>query len=924
MARHAATWGALRVFEARTGTYVPAARLHPIACVPGTVDRPRLDGYRDAVCSVAATVVRAPAGYGKTTLLGQWYSQLSHSARVVWLTLDPAARVPGIFLARVVAALTKAEVSQDSEIRDWLNGRVHRSETTLAQRIADGAGRLGPTVLFLDDVHHLTGSPSAACVKSLIECARGFHVVLATRGESDIELARLRAAGQLSELDERDLAFTPEEVTRLFAGECPAEMTSSQIEAITAHTGGWACGLSLLLKTWQETHGRPRRQWIGMGSHLRPLRDFFAEEVFQLQDSVTQEFLLKTSILGDLSAPLCDAVTGRTDGAQMLQSCVRKGLFISRSDSSPGWFRYQALFAEFLADAASALPASELAALHGRASVWLLENGHAIEACTHAMEAGDMDHAARLLDASCEVLFSSWRLLRVPQLAARVPERIRAQYPRLMLAAACQLAIEWRVDEAEALLGATRTRLEELVALGNIGERELRSLRGTLLHREAIVAQMRDRPRLAEQLCEKLLREHSDLPSCLKGHSYTQLINARRYQFMLSEVDRLDALARQHSIGTDSPLVMFVHDCVVGVTLQMAGRTDAAVSRLRNALGAAARVHGRGSAAGAIAALPLAEIHFERNEIEWARKLIADYLPISRDGGLRDKLVSGWLTHARLTQLDRGDAAAIRVLEEADMIASQRGFRRMRLILCAERIKWLVRLGSTREAEALAREIELPRDPARVLPCRRSTLQEEAEALAWVRLAQAHNRVTEALHVAKQWRSHLATHGARGHLAQWDILLVQQYLLQGQECAATRSLRSALCSAAPGRLIRPFLDEGPALTSLILHYAQSQSSSGDAAEALASLLAAELQSGAPRGAACEQGIVSAHLAGALSQTEIRVLTMAGAGMRNCDVGARLGMTEGSVKWCLQQIYDKIGVRKRSQAVDRARRLGIIA
>jgi len=244
--------------------------------------------------------------------------------------------------------------------------------------------------------------------------------------------------------------------------------------------------------------------------------------------------------------------------------------------------------------------------------------------------------------------------------------------------------------------------------------------------------------------------------------------------------------------------------------------------------------------------------------------------------------------------------------------------------MCAERVKVLVRLGSTRDADALAREVELPRDSARVLPCRRVTLQEEAEALAWVRLAQAHNRVTEALHVARQWRSHLATHGARGHLAQWEILLTQLYLLHGEECAATRSLRAALSSAAPGRLIRPFLDEGPALTSLILHYAQSQSSCADAPEALAALLAAELQSGAPGAAPGEQGVVSAHLAGALSQTEIRVLAMAGAGLRNCDVGERLGMTEGSVKWCLQQIYDKIGVRKRSQAVDRARRLGLIA
>ena len=916
MARHDTTWAAVRAFEARTGSYLPHARLQPIAIATETIERPRLDGHRDAICSVTATVVRAPAGYGKTTLLRQWYSHVSRSTRTAWLTLDPTAQTPAILLERLIAALAHAGISQDPEIRDWLNGRVEWPDQTLAQRIADCVSRDGRTVLFLDDVHHLTGSDVAACLTSLIDCATGLHLVLASRGEPDIALARLRAAGLLRELDERDLAFTPGEIAQLFARECSAETTQPEIAAVTARTEGWACGLALLLKGRQDAEGR--------AGQLRSIGQFFAEEVFAVQDAETREFLLKTSMLSALCAPLCDAVTGRNDSARLLQTCALKGLFLARSDRGPGWFCYQSLFGEFLRTAAEVLPQQERALLHARASAWLLDNGHATQACVHAMEAGDMDHAARLLDASCEALFSSWQLLQVPQLAARIPEPIRAKYPRLMLAAACQLAVDWRVDEAEALLAATRARLDEVAALGDIGERELRLLSATLLHREAVVAQMRDSPRTAEQLCEKLLREHSDVPSYLKGRFYTQLINARRCQFKLTEIDRLDALAHQHSIDTENPLVILVHDCVMGVTLQMAGRTDAAISRLRTALRAAGQVYGRGGPYGALAALPLAEIHFGRNEIEFARKLIVDFLPMARDGGLRDKLVSGWITHARLTRLDSGDAAALAVLEEAAMIASQRGFQRMRLVMAAERVRLLVRLGRTSDAESVAHEIGMPRDPARVLPSGRATLQEEAEALAWIRLAQLHNRISEALQVAKQWRSHLATHGARGHLTQWEILLAQLFLLQGQECAATRALRSALTNAAPGRLIRPFLDEGPAVASLILRHRQCHSGSADVADEFASVVATELQSGVSRSEANEDGVISAHLAGALSQTEVRVLAMAGAGMRNCDVGARLGMTEGSVKWCLQQIYDKIGVRKRSQAVDRARRLGLIA
>ena len=200
------------------------------------------------------------------------------------------------------------------------------------------------------------------------------------------------------------------------------------------------------------------------------------------------------------------------------------------------------------------------------------------------------------------------------------------------------------------------------------------------------------------------------------------------------------------------------------------------------------------------------------------------------------------------------------------MIASQRGFRRMRLILCAERIKWLVRLGSTREAEALAREIELPRDPARVLPCRRLDPARRGRSpgmgCGWRKRT---NRVTEALHVAKQWRlaSH-PTHGARGHLAPLsDILLVQQYLLQGQECAATPiPLRSALCSAAPGRLIRSFSgrEAGADLTD---HFTRPEfKRRGDAAEALASVAGRRAAIRRSRAVPVrDRGSVSAHLAG---------------------------------------------------------------
>jgi len=234
----------------------------------------------------------------------------------------------------------------------------------------------------------------------------------------------------------------------------------------------------------------------------------------------------------------------------------------------------------------------------------------------------------------------------------------------------------------------------------------------------------------------------------------------------------------------------------------------------------------------------------------------------------------------------------------------------------------MVRAGRKYDADAVAQELDLPRDPAHVSPAKGATVTDEAQALAWMRLALAHGKQADGLRVARHWRSHHMAAGAYASLVQWEILLIHQLLLDGQERAATRTLREAFSAARHGRLVRPFLDEGPLVTSLVGRYSQRENGLADATESFAAAVAAALPQ-REEVISSTPPVPAVHLVGRLSQTEIQVLTMAGAGLRNCDVGERLGMTEGSIKWCLQQIYDKIGVRKRSQAIDRARRLGLI-
>ena len=902
---------ALRAFEIRTGTYHPPARFRQPTRANGLIERPRLCAGLEEALATPTLLLRASPGYGKTVLLGQWFSHLrERKIGTAWLTLDEGCRNAHVFLGRVIAALFEGGFEHHAAIRDWLNGRRRWDEESIAQRIADSRhDGTDPTILFLDDLQHLNDSAAADCLKSLIEASSGgFHLIMASRGGPDIARARLISTGQMRELEERELAFTPAEIGLFYQHTRGITLTDAQCEKMARQTEGWACGVVM-------SQGVPCAQ-------VHRVDHFFSEQTFGQQTAEIRHFLLLASLLKRFCAPLYDAVAGGADGARLLQHCARNGLFLMHQEE-PGWFRFHSQFGQFLRARARELPASEQVDCHRRASSWFAANRCPLDASEHAMLAGDVMHAAQLLDDSCDTLFGSWRLPRVPELAARLPESVRARFPRVTLAAACQLIVEWRFDEAETLLAAARARLDELATVEGTSPRELHFLQGLHLHRTAMLAQFRDQPRAAERLCEQLLREHHDAPSYQKGRFYTVLLNARRQQFKLPELDRLDALARQHNLHANNPLVLLVHDCIAAIALHMVGRTESALTRLQDAVDAAAAIEGRGGPHGALAALPLAEIRFARNELTAAESKDGEFMPSANESGLGEKLISGWLTKARLTRHSLGDAPALAVLEQATAIAGQRGFRRMQLLIGAERIKILVRAGRKHDADAVGQELDLPRDPAHVSPTKGATVTDEAQALAWMRLALAHGKRADGLRVARRWRGHHMAAGMYASLVQWEILLTHQLLLDGQERAATRTLREAFSAARNGRLVRPFLDEGPLVTSLVGRYSQRESGMADATESFATDVAAALPEW-KQVIGSRSPLPTGQLIGCLSQTELQVLTMAGAGLRNCDVGERLGMTEGSIKWCLQQIYDKIGVRKRSQAIDRARRLGLIA
>jgi LuxR family maltose regulon positive regulatory protein len=262
-------------------------------------------------------------------------------------------------------------------------------------------------------------------------------------------------------------------------------------------------------------------------------------------------------------------------------------------------------------------------------------------------------------------------------------------------------------------------------------------------------------------------------------------------------------------------------------------------------------------------------------------------------------------------------------------IALERRLERLRLALVCERVKFMIQAGDIREAIQFAHTAGIPTSSQGLLPRRPGSTAEEWRALTWCRLALSENQLQEALSVARQWRSFCASRGAVRSLVRWDLLIAQALLVRGDHLAARRALREAITHSAASRLVRTFIDEGPPIRTLLEGAYDSNLEVLHPTDAFASeLLETFAQSGSrsrskPQPAAAAAAPAEG-LYGKFSPKEREILSLVGSGMRNREVAQKLGMTEGSVKWYMQQVYDKIGTRRRLQAVERARRFGMIA
>src|SRR5580658_588529 len=430
-----------------------ATKLHVPRPPPGFVPRPRLVEALGEGLARRLILVCAPAGSGKTALLADWAP--SGHRPVAWLSLDAADNDPVRFWRHTVAALDRARPGIGERVGLLLGPPAPASfEGLVAALINELAAQRGDgeVLLVLDDYHRIDAQPVHGSVGYLLEhLPPGLHLVLASRSDPPLPLARLRAGGQLAELRAADLRFTAEEAAALLRESAGADLPAAAVAALAARTEGWVAGLQLAGLSLAGQADPAGFVAAFSGSH-RYVLDYLGEEVLDRQQEELRTFLLETSLLERLSGGLCDAVTGRDGSQAMLERVEQAGLFLMPLDEVRGWWRYHHLFADLLRARLQQQRPGRVADLHRAAAAWSEEHGLADDAVRHALAAGDTAWAARLVERNVETLLGRSEGATLRRWLSALPAESVRDRPRLFLAQAYGAAQGFQVEALGALL----------------------------------------------------------------------------------------------------------------------------------------------------------------------------------------------------------------------------------------------------------------------------------------------------------------------------------------------------------------------------------------------------------------------------------------------------------------------------------------
>jgi LuxR family maltose regulon positive regulatory protein len=885
------------------------------------VARPRLSERLSSGAEAGLTLVSAPAGFGKTTLLTDWLAAAPPGRRAAaWLSLDRRDNDPTVFWTYLVTALRTAAHEVGADALSLLQSPGSPMDAVLGSLLNDLSGVPNDVVLVLDDYHVIEAPDVQEGMAFLLEhLPPQVQLVIAGRADPALPLARLRGRGELVEVRAADLRFTPDEAAAYLNDTMGLTLTARDVAALEGRTEGWIAALQLAALSMQ---GRDDvATYIdGFTGDDRYIVDFLVEEVLQRQPGHVRTFLLQTSVLSRLNGPLCEAVTGRDGGRAMLEALERRNLFLVPLDDHRRWYRYHHLFADVLRARLLDEQPDRLRELHLRASDWCEQNGERPEAIQHALDAEDFERAAALVELAIPELRRGRQETTLRRWLEALPGEVFPSRPVLTIGYVGSLmargeveGVEERLDDAERWLDPAAAEdprgggpgpvvvdpagyraLPSSIAMYRAGRALiLGDVAGTMAHaRRALDLALED---------DHLAR---GAPAALLGLAYWtggQLDTARQWY-----ADAMTSLARAG-----------YHSDVLGGALVLAdlaitqGRLREAQSIYERGLQRAERAEPvlRGAADMHVG---LSRLFLERDERDAALRHLLISRELGEHAGLPQNRYRWRVAMAGIRAADGDAAGALGLLDDAERVYVGDFSPDVRPVAALRARMWIAQ-GRWAEALAWARDRNLTADDEL------SYLREfEHLTLARALVARYTAEGAEvALHQASQLLERLlraADDGSRtGSVI--DVLLGRALALQarGDLPAAVASLGRALTLAEPEGYVRIFVDEGPPMASLLRAVGRQGTAGSHARRLLAAF------DGTDGSAPIRQGVIDP-----LSARELDVLRLLGTDLDGPDIARELVVSLNTVRTHTRNIYAKLGVNNRRAAVRRAVELDLVS
>ena len=915
-------------------------------------------------------LISAPAGFGKTTLVAEWAQELkltiedlretkdeirntkyevrdnkklrgrakdspivNHQSKIanhlVWLSLDEGDNDPARFLSYFTAALSRGEDKIGNGARRMLQSpQLPVAEDVLTSLINDIALLSEKIIVVLDDYHVVESEEVHRALAFLLDhLPPQLHLVIVTREDPQLPIARFRARGKLTELRGLDLRFTLSEIEEFFNRAIALNLSEAEIAVLETRTEGWIAGLQLAAIAIQGSRDSSTLIGSFTGSH-RFVLDYLVEEVLDQQPKEIQTFLLKTAVLGRMTGQLCDALTGWDNGEEILERLDHDNLFVVPLDEERHWYRYHHLFSDLLRLRLSQTRADDLSKLHLRASEWFEQLGHVDEAIDHALRAENFERAAALLERRADVLWQRGEHVKLRKWLAKLPDELVCSRPELCIFDAWYLFASGQHDVAEETLKAAEQAFQSITDCGTLTalvevDPTTHAEEARLCGRVAAIRAFMDSYRGD---VAGIIRHANRALVCLPEgdrtwRSITEIVSGDAYGFKgdLSAAYRSRMDAYQNCLAAGDTYYAILAGIKVAITLRSQGHLQQTIETCQDVIRLADECGLSSTSVTGLAYALKGEVLAELNEMDEAF--------IHARKGIRlvtrgiDLTLSGWgyLCLMRI-YFSSKDAAGIRAIrqkmENLEQESTLPPWVKSQVEAWQVRV-WLAQ-GDLRPAVAWAAERGLgAEDQKTILPPAIDFIALfDYLVLARIRIEQ--KRLDEASDLLSRL---LETAEAGGRMARTiEILLLQALVLHagGDLTRAISRLKKAVALAEPEGFVRIFLDEGEPVARLLRKIVRRGMATNYAKRLLNAFSTAESVAEPERNVADPSALIEP-----LSERELEVLHHIAQGLTNQEIADRLYLSLNTIKVHTRNIYSKLDAHNRMQAVATARSLGIL-